>query len=255
MAAGMAAAGAHPMVALYSTFAQRAYDQVVHDICLQELPVTLCLDRAGLVGADGPTHHGVFDYSYLRHIPHMVIMAPKDENELRHMLYTASQYEGPSAVRYPRGSATGTPLAGELEKLPIGKGEILSGDGSGVVLLAVGSMVLKAVQAAEILNMANIKTTVVNMRFVKPLDRELLEQVLAKKPKLLVTLEENALAGGFGSAVLEYLADANHMLPTLRFGIPDEFVEQGSCPELLELCGLLPQQLADRIVEKIGGID
>lgn len=255
MAAGMAAAGAHPMVALYSTFAQRAYDQVVHDICLQELPVTLCLDRAGLVGADGPTHHGVFDYSYLRHIPHMVIMAPKDENELRHMLYTASQYEGPSAVRYPRGSATGTPLEGELEKLPIGKGEILSGDGSGVVLLAVGSMVLKAVKAAEILNMANIKTTVVNMRFVKPLDRELLEQVLAKQPKLLITLEENALAGGFGSAVLEYLADTNHMLPTLRFGIPDEFVEQGSCPELLELCGLLPQQIADRIVEKIGGID
>lgn len=255
MAAGMAAAGAHPIVALYSTFAQRAYDQVVHDICLQELPVTLCLDRAGLVGADGPTHHGVFDYSYLRHIPHMVIMAPKDENELRHMLYTASQYEGPSAVRYPRGNATGTPLEGGLEKLPIGKGEILSGDGSGVVLLAVGSMVLKAVEAGSMLNMANIKTTVVNMRFVKPLDRELLEQVLAKKPRLLVTLEENALAGGFGSAVLEYLADANHMLPIMRFGIPDEFVEQGSCSELLELCGLLPQQIADKIVEKIGGID
>lgn len=255
MAAGMAAAGAHPMVALYSTFAQRAYDQVVHDICLQELPVTLCLDRAGLVGADGPTHHGVFDYSYLRHIPHMVIMAPKDENELRHMLYTASQYEGPSAVRYPRGNATGTPLEGGLEKLPIGKGEILSGDGSGVVLLAVGSMVLKAVEAGSMLNMANIKTTVVNMRFVKPLDRELLEQVLVKKPRLLVTLEENALTGGFGSAVLEYLADANHMLPIMRFGIPDEFVEQGSCSELLELCGLLPQQIADKIVEKIGGID
>lgn len=255
MAAGMAAAGAHPMVALYSTFAQRAYDQVVHDICLQELPVTLCLDRAGLVGADGPTHHGVFDYSYLRHIPHMVIMAPKDENELRHMLYTASQYEGPSAVRYPRGNATGTPLEGGLEKLPIGKGEILSGDGSGVVLLAVGSMVLKAVEAGSMLNMANIKTTVVNMRFVKPLDRELLEQVLVKKPRLLVTLEENALAGGFGSAVLEYLADANHMLPIMRFGIPDEFVEQGSCSELLELCGLLPQQIADKVVEKIGGID
>ena len=255
MAAGMAAAGAHPIVALYSTFAQRAYDQVVHDICLQELPVTLCLDRAGLVGADGPTHHGVFDYSYLRHIPHMVIMAPKDENELRHMLYTASQYEGPSAVRYPRGNATGTPLEGGLEKLPIGKGEILSGDGSGVVLLAVGSMVLKAVEAGSMLNMANIKTTVVNMRFVKPLDRELLEQVLVKKPRLLVTLEENALAGGFGSAVLEYLADANHMLPIMRFGIPDEFVEQGSCSELLELCGLLPQQIADKVVEKIGGID
>ena len=251
VAAGMAAAGAHPMVALYSTFAQRAYDQVVHDVCLQNLPVTLCLDRAGLVGADGPTHHGVFDYSYLRHIPNMVIMAPKDENELRHMLYTASQYQGPSAVRYPRGSATGMSLAEKMAMLPIGKGEMLSGDGSGVVLLAVGSMVQKSIQAAEILNMANIKSTVVNMRFVKPLDKELLESILAKKPRLVVTLEENALAGGFGSAVLEYLADHNHLVPTLRFGIADEFVEQGSCPELLELCGLLPQQLADRIAEKL----
>lgn len=255
MAAGMAAAGAHPMVALYSTFAQRAYDQLVHDVCLQNLPVTLCLDRAGLVGADGPTHHGVFDYSYLRHIPNMVIMAPKDENELRKMLYTASQYNGPSAVRYPRGCATGTPIAGELEAVTIGKGEIISGDGTGVVLLAVGSMVMKAVQAASILNMANIKTTVVNMRFVKPLDEELLREILAKQPKMLVTLEENALAGGFGSAVLEYLADNDYLLPTLRFGIADEFIEQGSCPELLEICGLQPQQIADKIVDKIGGMD
>ena len=255
MAAGMAAAGAHPMVALYSTFAQRAYDQLVHDVCLQNLPVTLCLDRAGLVGADGPTHHGVFDYSYLRHIPNMVVMAPKDENELRKMLYTASQYNGPSAVRYPRGCATGTPIAGELEAVDIGKGEIISGDGKGVVLLAVGSMVMKAVQAASILNMANIKTTVVNMRFVKPLDEELLREILAKQPKMLVTLEENALAGGFGSAVLEYLADNDYLLPTLRFGIADEFIEQGSCPELLEICGLLPQQIADKIVDKIGGMD
>ena len=255
MAAGMAAAGAHPMVALYSTFAQRAYDQLVHDVCLQNLPVTLCLDRAGLVGADGPTHHGVFDYSYLRHIPNMVVMAPKDENELRKMLYTASQYNGPSAVRYPRGCATGTPISGELEAVDIGKGEIISGDGKGVVLLAVGSMVMKAVQAASILNMANIKTTVVNMRFVKPLDEELLREILAKQPKMLVTLEENALAGGFGSAVLEYLADNDYLLPTLRFGIADEFIEQGSCPELLEICGLLPQQIADKIVDKIGGMD
>ena len=255
MAAGMAAAGAHPMVALYSTFAQRAYDQLVHDVCLQNLPVTLCLDRAGLVGADGPTHHGVFDYSYLRHIPNMVVMAPKDENELRKMLYTASQYNGPSAVRYPRGCATGTPIAGELEAVAIGKGEIISCDGTGVVLLAVGSMVMKAVQAASILNMANIKTTVVNMRFVKPLDEELLCEILAKQPKMLVTLEENALAGGFGSAVLEYLADNDYLLPTLRFGIADEFIEQGSCPELLEICGLLPQQIADKIVDKIGGMD
>lgn len=255
MAAGMAAAGAHPMVALYSTFAQRSYDQIVHDVCLQNLPVTLCLDRGGLVGADGPTHHGVFDYSYLRHIPNMAIMAPKDENELRNMLYTASKYEGPSAVRYPRGAATGAPLRDEFQQLEIGKGEILSGDGSGVVLLAVGSMVKQSVEAACILNMANIRITVVNMRFVKPLDVELLQDILAHEPKLLVTLEENALAGGFGSGVLEYLADQGIQKPVLRFGIKDEFIEQGSCPELLELCGLLPQQIADRIVEKIGGMN
>lgn len=253
MAAGMAAAGAHPMVALYSTFAQRAYDQLVHDVCLQKLPLTLCLDRAGLVGADGPTHHGVFDYSYLRHIPNMVVMAPKDENELRNMLHTASKYDGPSAVRYPRGAATGRPLAEEYELLPIGKGEILSGDGRGIVLLAVGSMVKQAVRAAELLGMANFPTTVVNMRFVKPLDVELLRELAAKQPKLLVTLEENALAGGFGSAVLEFLSDENISLQTMRFGIGDEFIEQGSCSQLLEQCGLLPEQIADRIIEKIGG--
>lgn len=251
MAAGMAAAGAHPMVALYSTFAQRSYDQIVHDVCLQNLPVTLCLDRGGLVGADGPTHHGVFDYSYLRHIPNMVIMAPKDENELRNMLYTASRYNGPSAVRYPRGAATGESLRDEFLQLEIGRGEILSGDGSGVVLLAVGSMVRHSVEAACILNMANIRTTVVNMRFIKPLDARLLKKILACEPRLLVTLEENALAGGFGSCVLEYLADLQIQKPVLRFGIKDEFIEQGSCPELLELCGLLPQQIADKIVEKL----
>lgn len=250
MAAGMAAAGAHPMVALYSTFAQRAYDQWVHDVCLQNLPVTLCLDRGGLVGADGPTHHGVFDYSYLRHIPNMVVMAPKNENELRHMLYTASRYQGPSSVRYPRGSATGAPLEQEFQELPIGKGELLVGDGSGIVLLAVGSMVKQSLEAANILNMANIKASVVNMRFVKPLDTELLDSILPKA-KMLVTLEENALAGGFGSAVLEYLADKGQQVQIMRFGIEDKFIEQGSCPQLLELCGLLPQQIADRISAKI----
>lgn len=255
MAAGMAAAGAHPMVALYSTFAQRAYDQILHDVCLQKLPVTLCLDRAGLVGADGATHHGVFDYSYLRHIPNMVVMAPKDENELRNMLYTASKYDGPSAVRYPRGSAAGADLDLEFTALPVGKGEILSGDGRGIVLLALGSMVKQAVEAARLLNMANFKTTVVNMRFVKPLDCELLTELAASRPQLWVTLEENALAGGFGSAVLEFLSDRKLSVETMRFGIRDEFIEQGSCPQLLELCGLLPQQIADRIIENIGGMD
>ena len=252
MAAGMAAAGAHPVVALYSTFAQRAYDQIVHDVCLQKLPVTLCLDRAGLVGADGPTHHGVFDYSYLRHIPGMVVMAPKDENELRDMLYTAVKYNGPAAVRYPRGSATGAALSDGFRQLEIGKAELLSGDGMGVVLLAVGSMVKQAVEAARLLNMANIKATVVNMRFVKPLDADMLGWLLERQPELMVTLEENALAGGFGSAVLEFMADAGKKCRVLRFGIEDKFIEHGSCPQLLEKCGLMPQQIADRIIDNIG---
>lgn len=252
MAAGMAAAGGHPVVALYSTFAQRAYDQVVHDVCLQNLPVTLCLDRGGLVGADGPTHHGVFDYSYLRHIPNMVVMAPKDENELRNMLYTAVKYDGPISIRYPRGSATGVPVVPGFQELPIGKGEVLSEDSSDIVLFAIGSMVKHAMKAGEILAQANIKTTIVNMRFVKPLDTELILQY-APKAKLIATLEENALAGGFGSAVCEFLADSNINVKTIRFGIEDRFIEQGSCPELLELCGLLPQQIADRIIDNIGG--
>ena len=254
MAAGMAAAGAHPVVALYSTFAERAYAQIVHDVCLQKLPVTLCLDRAGLVGADGPTHHGVFDYSYLRHIPGMVVMAPKDENELRDMLYTAVKYEGPSAVRYPRGSATGAALSEGFRQLEIGKAELLSGDGRGVALLAVGSMVKQAAEAARLLNMANIKATVVNMRFIKPLDTAMLGWLLERQPELLVTLEENALAGGFGSAVLEFMADAEKRCRVLRFGIEDKFIEHGSCPQLLEKCGLTPQQIADRIIENIGSM-
>ena len=252
MAAGMAAAGGKPVVALYSTFAQRAYDQIVHDVCLQNLPVTICLDRGGLVGADGPTHHGVFDYSYLRHIPNLVVMAPKDENELRNMLYTAMEYNGPIAVRYPRGSATGVPVDPGFKQLEIGKGEIISQESKSIVLLAVGSMVKHSIKAAEILRQSNIYTTVVNMRFIKPLDTALLNE-LVKEARLVVTLEENALAGGFGSAVLEYLSDAGlGNVKTMRFGIGDSFVEQGSCPELLDLCGLMPQQIADGIAKKYG---
>ena len=252
MAAGMAAAGGKPVVALYSTFAQRAYDQIVHDVCLQNLPVTICLDRGGLVGADGPTHHGVFDYSYLRHIPNLVVMAPKDENELRNMLYTAMEYNGPIAVRYPRGSATGVPVDPGFKQLEIGKGEIISQESKSIVLLAVGSMVKHSIKAAEILRQSNIYTTVVNMRFIKPLDTALLNE-LVKEARLVVTLEENALAGGFGSAVLEYLSDAGlGNVKIMRFGIGDSFVEQGSCPELLDLCGLMPQQIADGIAKKYG---
>ena len=250
LAAGMAAAGKRPVAAIYSTFAQRAYDQLLHDVCLQNLPVTLCLDRAGLVGDDGPTHHGVFDLSYLRMMPNMTVMAPKDENELRRMLITALSLDGPAALRYPRGTAAGVPLTDDVQPLPLGKGEILR-EGGDVCFLAVGSMTANALQAAELLAADGIAAEVVNMRFVKPLDRELLLEA-AGHVKLLVTVEENVLAGGFGSAVLECLADAGRIVPLLRLGIPDRFVPQGDRSLLWEECGLLPYQMAARVRERLG---
>ena len=245
LAAGMAAAGKKPVAALYSTFAQRAYDQLLHDVCLQKLPVTLCLDRAGLVGEDGPTHHGVFDYSYLRHMPNMTILAPKDENELRHMLYTALKIDGPAALRYPRGAGLGAELDPEFHELPYGKAELLTDKGK-IAFLAVGSMVDNASKAAIALAGDGIEAAVVNMRFVKPLDAELLRE-LAGRMELLVTVEENALAGGFGSAVLEFLSDEGLPVPVLRIGIQDAFIEQGTRQELWELCGLLPEQIAGKV--------
>ena len=250
LAAGMAAAGKRPVAAIYSTFAQRAYDQLLHDVCLQNLPVTLCLDRAGLVGDDGPTHHGVFDLSYLRMMPNMTVMAPKDENELRRMLITALSLDGPAALRYPRGTAAGVPLTDDVQPLPLGKGEILR-EGGDVCFLAVGSMTANALQAAELLAADGIAAEVVNMRFVKPLDRELLLEA-AGHVKLLVTVEENVLAGGFGSAVLECLADAGRTVPLVRLGIPDRFVPQGGRSLLWEECGLLPYQMAARVRERLG---
>lgn len=249
LAAGMAAAGMHPVIALYSTFAQRAYDQLIHDVCLQNLPVTLCLDRAGLVGEDGPTHHGVFDLSYLRQMPNMCVMAPKDEEELRHMLATAIAIEGPAAVRYPRGAGLGVPLTDSLETLPVGKAEVLQEEGD-IAFLAVGTMVEKAKEAAAILKEEGIEAAVVNMRFIKPLDTELLGE-MARTKRLLITAEENVLAGGFGSAVAEYLADHGIEVPLLRFGIPDRFIEQGTRRELLSLCGLQPDEMAERIRERL----
>ena len=249
LAAGMAAAGMHPVIALYSTFAQRAYDQLIHDVCLQNLPVTLCLDRAGLVGEDGPTHHGVFDLSYLRQMPNMCVMAPKDEEELRHMLATAIDIEGPSAVRYPRGCGLGVELTDSFEKLPIGKAEVLQAEGD-ITFLAVGTMVEQAKKAAAILAEDGIKAAVVNMRFIKPLDRELLRGY-AKSKKLLITAEENMLAGGFGSAVAEFLADEGLSVPLLRFGLPDRFIEQGTRSELFELCGLQPAEMAEKVRERL----
>ena len=245
LAAGMATAGIHPVVAIYSSFAQRSYDQLMHDVCLQNLPVTLCLDRAGLVGADGATHHGAFDLSYLRTMPGMVVMAPKDENELRHMLYTAVNYEGPAAVRYPRGEGIGVPLDSDFNELEIGKAEVIR-DGGSIAILAVGTMVSAACKTAELLLNRGIKCTVVNMRFIKPLDKECILQ-MADKMEAIVTMEENVLNGGFGSAVVELLADEGRSIPVLRFGIPDEFIEQGTQSELREQCGLTPEQMSEKI--------
>jgi 1-deoxy-D-xylulose-5-phosphate synthase len=236
-AAGLAAEGFRPVAAIYSTFVQRAYDQVFHDICLQKLPVSLMLDRAGVVGDDGPTHHGVFDLSYLRHLPELAVMAPKDENELRHMLKTAISSNRPIAMRYPRGNGYGVPMDQELTILPIGKGELVeSGDDVGII--AIGSTVYPALDAARRLRERGIRATVVNARFVKPLDRELILEV-AHRTGNLVTVEENALQGGFGSAILELLAEEGvYDVRVKRIGIPDRFIEHGSQAQLRKDLGI-----------------
>ena len=232
--AGLATQGIIPVVAIYSTFLQRAFDHIIHDVALQHLHVVFVLDRAGLVGADGPTHHGTFDLTYLRLIPHIVIMAPKDESELRNMIYTATEYkDGPVAVRYPRGSALGVQLSKSFEKIPIGKGERLT-VGSNAAFLAVGSMVQFALQAAEELLKEGIKIEVINMRYVKPLDESLLDEV-ANSTKKIITLEENTIVGGFGSGVTEYYSKKNYKNNILRIGLPDEFVEHGTQAELYKL--------------------
>jgi len=236
-ACGLAAEGMRPVAAIYSTFMQRAYDQVLHDLCLQNLPVTLALDRAGLVGEDGPTHHGVFDISYLRHLPNMIIMTPKDENELQHMLKTALEHNGPAALRYPRGTGLGVPMDQELKMLSIGKGEVLQ-DGDDVVIIAIGNMVKPAQVAGERLTAGGISAAVVNARFVKPLDEELILR-LAKKTGRVVTVEEHALQGGFGSAVLECVEDNRlSTVKILRIGLPDRFIEHGPQAVLRQKYGL-----------------
>jgi len=249
-AAGMATQGIVPVVAVYSTFLQRAIDQIIHDIALQKLHVVFVLDRAGLVGADGPTHHGSFDLSYLRYIPDIVIMAPKDEAELRNMLYTAVEYKkGPIVMRYPRGSALGVPLSEDFTKLEIGKGEKII-EGNDVALLAVGSMVDYALTAEKKLREKNISAEVYNMRFVKPLDNELLLQVFNKFDKV-ITLEENSIVGGFGSAVLEFLNDMNLRKNILRIGLPDKFVDHGTQKELHKLLNIDPDGIVEQVVNFI----
>ena len=252
MAAAMALDGYKPVVAIYSTFLQRAYDQVMHDVALQNAPVVFCLDRAGLVGDDGPTHHGIFDISYLRHIPNMVCMAPKDENELRHMLYSALSYDCPVAVRYPRGEGLGVPMDEALQILPLGKAEVLQ-EGSRITLLALGSMVHIAQEAAaRISEETGITPTVINARFAKPLDAETILRYAAQDT-LLVTLEEHAVTGGFGSAVLELFNQ--HGMDTrnvITIGIADSFVQHGNTARLKEMQGLDTDSIVAKIKERLG---
>jgi 1-deoxy-D-xylulose-5-phosphate synthase len=226
-AAGLACEGLRPVVAIYSSFLQRAYDQLIHDVALQNLPVVFALDRAGLVGGDGATHQGSYDYSFLRCIPNLTVMAPADENECRQMLYTATTLAGPAAVRYPRGQGPGVALVSEMTALPVGKAQIRRMGSSGLLILAFGALV----KPAEIIG-ERLDATVVNMRFVKPLDEELVLR-FAENHTALVTIEENAVAGGAGSAVLELLANCGSALPALTLGIPDRFIEHGSRDDCL----------------------
>ncbi|HXQ88149.1 MAG TPA: 1-deoxy-D-xylulose-5-phosphate synthase [Solirubrobacterales bacterium] len=254
LASGLALQGAKPVCAIYSTFLQRAFDQIVHDVCLQELDVTFAMDRAGLVGDDGPTHHGAFDVSYFRPIPNVVLMAPRDEAMLVHMLHTAISHEGPAALRYPRGAAEGVELPAKPKSLPIGKGEVLA-EGERVALLGYGYGVTVAREAAEILAKHGLKATVADARFAKPIDAGLCER-LARDHELLVTIEENALPGGFGSAVLEHLEDACAESPAerariLRVGLPDSYVTHGKPALLRAEVGLTGEAVADRVLSSL----
>jgi 1-deoxy-D-xylulose-5-phosphate synthase len=243
-AAGLACEGLKPVVAIYSTFLQRAYDQWIHDVVLQNLPVMLAIDRAGLVGADGPTHAGSFDLSYLRSLPNTTVMAPSDENECRQMLYTAFTLATPSAVRYPRGSGPGAAIEREMKALPVGRG-VVRREGKRVAILAFGSMLKAALEAGESLN-----ASVADMRFVKPLDEELIFR-LATTHDLIVTIEENTVHGGAGAAVLEYLSAQSESVPTLVLGLPDRFIDQGDPAQMLAGCGLDGEGVLRSITQKL----
>jgi 1-deoxy-D-xylulose-5-phosphate synthase len=248
LSAGLACEGMRPVVVIYSTFLQRAYDQIIHDVCIQKLPVFFCLDRAGIVGADGPTHQGMYDISFLRCLPNMTIMAPKDEAELQRMVVTGINHtSGPIAMRYPRGNGYGVPLMEEgWEELPIGKAEILR-NGDDLLILGYGSMVYPAMQTAEILSEHGIEATVINARFVKPLDTELILP-LAQRIGKVVTMEEGCLMGGFGSAIAESLMDNNILVPLMRLGVPDTLVDHATPEQSFASLGLNPSQMADRIL-------
>lgn len=250
LAAGLATQGMRPVAAIYSTFLQRAYDQIVHDVCIQKLPVFFCLDRAGIVGADGPTHQGMYDIAYLRSIPNMVLMAPKDEAELQRMMITGIEHtSGPIAVRYPRGNGVGVPLMEEgWEPLPIGKAEVLR-HGDDVLILGYGSMVYPALQTAEILGEHGVEATVVNARFAKPIDDELILPLAAKIGRV-VTMEEGCVIGGFGSGVAEALLDEQIAAKVVRIGIPDVLVDHATPAQAKATLGLTPSQMATTILSK-----
>jgi len=252
-AAGLATETLIPIVAIYSTFIQRAYDQMLHDVCLQKLPVVFALDRGGFVGSDGPTHHGLFDYSYLRSIPNIIMMAPKDENELQHMLKTAIECGGPVSVRYPRGRGVGVPIDDIPVSLEIGKGEIVyDSQGADLAIIAVGSTVYPAIAAARILKDEGIRTRVINARFIKPLDEKLLCDT-AKSIQRIITVEENVLMGGFGSAVLELLEETGmHDITVKRLGVRDEFVEHASQAELRRSHGIDERGIIEAVHSMMG---
>ncbi|MFZ5898554.1 MAG: 1-deoxy-D-xylulose-5-phosphate synthase [Bacillota bacterium] len=250
LAAGMAAEGLRPVVAIYSTFMQRAFDQVIHDVCLQRLPVVLALDRGGIVGDDGPTHQGIFDLSYLRLIPNLTLMAPRDENELQHMLKAAIDYGVPVAVRYPRGTGTGCPLDQDFKEIPLGRAEVLR-DGRDATILAVGNTVEPSLEAAQILSAAGVNVAVINARFVKPLDEESI-LTYARRSRQLFIVEENVISGGFGGAILELLAAKRQfdVRPHL-IALPDTFVEHGAPSLLREKYGLSAEEIAARVLAEL----
>jgi 1-deoxy-D-xylulose-5-phosphate synthase len=250
-AAGLAAQGMRPVCAIYSTFLQRSYDQIVHDVATQNLPVTLCIDRGGLVAEDGTTHHGAFDYAFLRHVPNMVVMAPKDENELQHLIKTAVSCDGPASVRYPRGVSLGVPMDAQPAALPIGKGELMK-DGTDVAIVSIGVTTWQACKAAERLEQEGISTAVINARFVKPLDKDLILEV-AKRVRYVITVEEGTKMGGFGSAVLEAISEEGIThLRTKVLGLPDWYIEQGPQDLLRERYGLTADGIYDSIKELLG---